>query len=408
MKNTNATRATGVKAAHVASPLANYSKSKLLLTVAAIGSLTGSSMAFEFDPFGTPSAEETAFFDKLWGGFVLYKNDKNPLLEEFKLVGRYQGQYYWVDSDQGTADAWEDRRFRFGFDAKMFEKTIELRATFQSTDDFDPFYNGLEDAYIKWKPNKNFTLTAGHFKPLIGYYDWVQSSDLQTTFDSSQVFNQLRVNRVLGVTAEGKAGDFSWQVGGYSNDSDKEFGKFGGSYSFGAGVGYDAKACFGWDRADFRVDWIHSGHDKDDFLFTRYDDLVSATFWGEQGPWALVVEGFSGSGGEGKDGDVFGFYIQPMYDIIPKRLQLLARYSYTTGDGPDSVIRQTRYESEAPSLTGGGRGDEYQALYLGAQYFIYGDKLKLVAGAEYAKLEGGGNGGDYEGVTYLTGIRFCF
>jgi hypothetical protein len=121
-----------------------------------------------------------------------------------------------------------------------------------------------------------------------------------------------------------------------------------------------------------------------------------------------VVEGFSGTGGEGKDGDVFGFYVQPMYDIIPKRLQLLARYSYTTGDGPDSVIRQTRYESEAPSLTGGGRGDEYQALYLGAQYFIYGDKLKLMAGAEYAKLEGGGNGGDYEGVTYLTGVRFYF
>ena len=31
-----------------------------------------------------------------------------------------------------------------------------------------------------------------------------------------------------------------------------------------------------------------------------------------------------------------------------------------------------------------------------------------MAGAEYAKLDGGGNGGDYEGVTYLTGIRFYF
>lgn len=405
MKNTDTTRTSGVEAARVASV---RSASSILLLPAAFSLLALPAGGFEFDPFGTPSAEETATFDKIWNGFVLYKNDQNPLLEEFKLIGKYQGQYYWVDSDQGDVDAWEDRRFRFGFDAKMFEKTIELRATFQSTDNFDPFYNGLEDAYIKWKPNKNFTLTAGHIKPLIGYFDWLQSSDLQQTFDSSQVFNQFRVNRILGLTAEGKAGDFSWQVGGYSNDSDKEFGKFGGEYSVGAGLGYDAKACFGWDRADFRLDWIHSGHDKDDYLFTRYDDIISATFWAQQGPFQLVVEGFNGSGGEGRDGDVFGMFVQPMYDIIPKRLQLVGRYSFTTGDGPDSVIRQNRYEGEAPLLTGGGRGDEYHALYLGAQYFIYGDKLKLMAGGEYAHLDGGGNGGDYEGVTWLTGLRFYF
>jgi hypothetical protein len=72
------------------------------------------------------------------------------------------------------------------------------------------------------------------------------------------------------------------------------------------------------------------------------------------------------------------------------------------------VRRQTRYESEAPNLTGSGRGDEYHAFYLGTQYFIHGDKLKLLAGAEYATLDGGGNGGDFDGVTWLTGIRFSF
>ena len=403
MKNTDTTRTTGVKAARVASVRAT-----LLATLSSTALLALPAGAFEFDPFGTPSEEETAGFKKLWDHFVLYEDEKNPILQEFKLIGKYQGQYHWLESDQGDDAEWEDRRFRFGFDAKMFEKTLEVRATFQSTDNFDPFYNGLEDAYLKWKPTKNFTLTAGHLKPLIGYFDWLQSSDLQQTFDSSQVFNQLRVNRILGITAEGKVGDFSWQVGGYSNDSDKEFGKFGGAYSFGAGVGYDAKACFGWEKADFRLDWIHSDHDKDDYLFTRYDDIVSATFWAKQGPFQLVVEAFNGSGGEGRDGDVFGFFVQPMYEIIPKRLQLVGRASFTTGDGPDSVIRQSRYEGEAPNLTGGGRGDEYYALYLGAQYFIYGDKLKLMAGGEYAHLDGGGNGGDFEGATWLTGVRFYF
>ena len=78
------------------------------------------------------------------------------------------------------------------------------------------------------------------------------------------------------------------------------------------------------------------------------------------------------------------------------------------GDGPDSVFAQTRYERSAPALTGGGRGREYHAGYPGLQYFICGDKLKLLAGAEYAHLNGGGNGGGFEGLTVLTGIRLSF
>ena len=31
-----------------------------------------------------------------------------------------------------------------------------------------------------------------------------------------------------------------------------------------------------------------------------------------------------------------------------------------------------------------------------------------MAGAEYARLDGGGNGGDFEGLTLLTGIRLSF
>ena len=406
--NTNTTRTPGGRTISVAARPSRIMKSKapLLLATGAILAVPASSRAFE--PFGTPSAEETASFEELWKAFTLYKDDSNPILQEFKLRGRYHGQYYWVDSDQGDADAWEDRRARFGFDAKLFDKKVELRLDFQSNDSFEDTYDRLVDAYVRWKPTDTLSITAGRLKPLIGYYDFVQSTNAQPTFERSQIFNQLRVDRATGLTVEGKAGQFSWQTGVYSNDTDREFGTFGGAYSFGAGIGYDAKAAFGWDRADFHLDWLHSGHDADDFLFTRYDDIVSATFWGQEGPWGIVLEGFHGSGGSGRDQDVFGFYLQPTYDLIPKRVQLVGRYSFATGDGLDSVVRQTRYESEAPALTGGGRGDEYHALYLGAQYFIHGDKLKLMAGAEYATLDGAGNGGDYDGVTWLTGIRFSF
>ena len=78
------------------------------------------------------------------------------------------------------------------------------------------------------------------------------------------------------------------------------------------------------------------------------------------------------------------------------------------GDGPDSLTVQRRYENEAPGLNGDGKGETYHAAYLGLQYFIHGDKLKLLAGAEYAPMDGGGNAGDFDGATFLTGIRFSF
>ncbi|RPJ32776.1 MAG: hypothetical protein EHM17_12495, partial [Verrucomicrobiaceae bacterium] len=143
---------------------------------------------------------EPSAFDKIWGYATLYKNDLNPILQEFKLRGRYQGQYWDVDADQGSQSDWEDRRSRFGFDAKLFDKEVEVRADFQSNDGFEDFYDGLVDAYVRWKPKSWLSITAGKTKPLIGQYDWLESTNTQPTFERSQIFNQLRVNRATGLT----------------------------------------------------------------------------------------------------------------------------------------------------------------------------------------------------------------
>lgn len=364
---------------------------------------------------GVAKAEESESnaFEDLWKLATLYKDDSNPILQEFKLRGRYQGQYHKVDGQGGldTEDNWEDRRSRFGFDAKLFEKKIELRFDFQSNDGFRDVYDGLVDAYVRWKPADSFQITVGRTKPLIGYYDWLQSTNNTPTFDRSQIFNQLSVDRATGITFEGEINQFTWQAGAYSNSLDPDrnsldqaFGEFNGAWSTSLGIGYDFSEVLDVKKADFRLDWLHSDHDVDDDVLNRYDDVFSATFLVQDGLWSAVAEGYFASGGSDPNGDVFGGFLQGTYDVLPKKLQLVGRYSYTTGDGETSVRRQTRYES----LVVDGRGDSYHALYLGAQYFINGDKLKLLAGAEYATLDGGPENREYEGVTYLTGIRFSF
>jgi phosphate-selective porin OprO and OprP len=365
-------------------------------------------------------------FDKLWGHATLYKDDLNPILQEFKLRGRYHGQYWDVDADQGSQSDWEDRRSRFGFDAKLFDKKVEIRADFQSNDGFNDIYDGLVDAYVRWKPNAWLSITAGKTKPLIGHYDWLESTNTQPTFERSQIFNQLRVNRATGLTVEGTKDEISWRAGVYSNDTpattadargistgafgDGEFGDFNGGWSFSLGAGYDFKHLLNLEKADFRLDWLHSDRDAaEDLVLNRYDDILSSTLWLKEGDIGLVIEGYYATGADGTYADVFGFFIQPTYDIIPKKLQLVGRYSYANSEGPLGVSGQSRYErvvsgSVRPNR---GRGDTYHAVYGGAQYFIYGDKLKLMAGAEYAWLENN-TAESYDGLTLLTGIRFSF
>jgi len=357
----------------------------------------------------------TETFDSLWSLATLYKDDSNPILQEFKLRGRYHGQFHSTDADRGEDSDWEDRRSRIGFDAKLFEKQIEIRADFQSNDGFRDFYDGLVDAYIRWKPAKNLSVTAGKTKPLVGAYDWLESTNSQPTFERSQVFNQLSISRATALAVEGSGGSFIWQTGIYSNDTpsttggtgsfgDGEFGDLNGGISYSIGAGYDFKGELGVDKALLRFDWLHSDREPGDLVLGRYDDIVSTTFWVKKDSAAVVFEAFHASGGDGANSDLFGFFIQPTYDIVPGKFQLVGRYSYSASEGATGVRPQNRYETPAGAL----RGDSYHAFYLGGQYFIYGDKLKLLAGAEYTLLGQNDSGDRHDGFTALVGLRLSF
>ena len=253
----------------------------------------------------------------------------------------------------------------------------------------------------------------------------MESTNTQPTFERSQTFNQLGVNRATGLTAEGTKDELSWRAGIYSNSTpsstggtgafgDGEFGDFNGGFSGTLGAGYDFKHLLDLEKADFRLDWLHSERDADDLVLNKYDDIISSTFWIKEGYASVVFEAYYASGADhvtpGKqskwDGsNVFGFFIQPTYDLIPKKLQLVGRYSYANSEGPEGVVGQSRYERKVASNK--GVGDVYHSLYGGAQYFIYGDKLKLMAGAEWATVEND-KGDSYDGLTLLTGIRLSF
>lgn len=99
----------------------------------------------------------------------------------------------------------------------------------------------------------------------------------------------------------------------------------------------------------------------------------------------------------GTNGDAIGFMLMPAYDITEK-LQLVTRYQLVGSSAEDGLSPQSRYERSA----GGKAGDRYQAVYAGLNWYIYGHKLKLMNGVEYANMDGK-NG--FDGWTFLSGVR---
>ena len=87
-------------------------------------------------------------------------------------------------------------------------------------------------------------------------------------------------------------------------------------------------------------------------------------------------------------------------------MEAVLRYQYAVSDGENGLQLQSRYEQK---VVPGGLGDAYQAIYAGINYLVYGDRLKLMTGAEYSVMKDSTLGQDsFDGWTYLAGVRLFF
>ncbi|HAA87431.1 MAG TPA: hypothetical protein DCE22_04190, partial [Verrucomicrobiales bacterium] len=65
--------------------------------------------------------------EDLWDIPHLYSDSDSSLINDLKLVGRYQWQYADLNSDQGDWSDSETRRFRLGTEAKVFGGDWKLK-----------------------------------------------------------------------------------------------------------------------------------------------------------------------------------------------------------------------------------------------------------------------------------------
>lgn len=375
-------------------------KLHLILTVGASALLASSAFAGSgkvevVDPYN--------FCDDTWKtGF-----GTNPVLENFgpidslSWIGRYHGQYHNTESDQGDDSDWENRRFRFGVEIEFLDD-FTFTGQFNLKRDFDQggrFVDSVEDLTIEWDPEgAAWDLSVGKQKTYLSR-EWNTSSKRIKTMERSQLVNQIVPDKlggvILGLDELGPLE--SVKLGVFAGGHDDDW-----SYPTMEGVGANFSATYGLSEiTELRFDYLYTDNDSAANAFEGYDHAFSLNSLSEINDRLSLVTDIIYGVGDDSHSDVFGVVIMPYYNITDD-LEFVFRYTYSNADDADGLNVQSRYERRA-----GGRlqGDEYHAFYLGLNYYICGDRLKLMGGVEFSDLDGQDEN-DY--TTFWSGVRLYF
>jgi len=352
--------------------------------------------------------EEKSLYDRLWAAARLYENENNPVIQAFSIIGRYNGQYWNVNANQGSADGWENRRFYAGAEAVLFHD-FSVQAQMKFSEDFDPIYAGLHEAFVAWSPSESLSLDAGRIDFQFAGLERSVSSKKIATFERGLLANQLYPGEVVGVGGQVKSGEFTIRAGVMSGSINEEFTTFAGGFGAVIGVGYELPLFY--SEGSLHLDYLYNNGNPANNALSPYDHILSLWHQGQSGPFGLGVELQGAHGIEGRT-SVFGVTVLPTYvfwkDVLRKgdAFQAVLRYQYAVSDGDNGLNLQKRYEQE---VVPGGVGNAYNAVYVGLNYLIYGNRFKLMNGVEYSVMKDAALGHDsFNGWTYFAGVRVYF
>lgn len=327
--------------------------------------------------------EKISLGEKLENLGRLYKNDENPILQEWWFLGRYHGQLVGVEGDNSAFDDWENRRLRMGSQARLFEK-MTLHAQMVSGFDAKPFYNGFSELWAQWAFDDAFAISIGQQKNRFTHDRNVSSRYIQT-LERGMLTNMFNADYTPAITASGRTDVFSYYTGFFSNATSSDmwdsFTKLDSGVSFLASGTWDVQRAIELDEAFLNVCYLYSDANDNATNLNRFRDGFSSALILTEGAASLVTEGLVGL--RSSDGDAIGINIQPGY-FLTEKLQLATRYQLALADESNGLVAQRRYEQSVGINT----GDQYQAGYAGLNYYIARHRIKLMSGVEYSDMNG--------------------
>lgn len=338
----------------------------------------------------------------------LYKNKEGPI-NEWWLHGRADLQFAYLDSDQGDADEFEMRRLRMGTSVDFLD---DWRAKFVlgAQEENEVRYQGILTAYLRYRPSKQFELKLGKQVPKFTQEWSTPSMDLGLV-ERSLLVEQVRPKRATGLSMKGDWNDLEYGLSVFSGFTDRELGDLSAGVFWVANLAYDLAELdlFDWfKKFELSCSYLYSDGDSDNNAVRPYRHGVSTAINLRRKRFRLSGEVIYADGIMGRP-DAWGFLVTPNYELLDDRLYAVARYHYAHSDRKDGLRSRRRYERSAPMLTDHGRGEEYHSFYLGLDYHLIEDRLMLQSGLEWARMKDTeDDGGDFDGLTMLSVLRFGF
>lgn len=336
-------------------------------------------------------------FERLWSHATLYSNEQNDVVQSVAFKGRFQLDYAWIPGE--SFDAWNVRRLRLGAKTR-FLQSFTVHAEVDLAQDDDPDFDRLTDGYIAWSRSRALEVTVGKQSAPFTM-DGATSSNRLLTIDRSNLANNIWFPEEYfpGVSVAGNPKPWVYHAALYASGST---GWFNGSSFALVTVGYDFAEAFDADEALLALDVVyndlHTGK-----TFTRdLSQVYSLHLKLDEGRWGARLD-FSGAVGGLEQPDLLGAMFLSFYDFT-ERFQAVARYTWVQSDG-DNGVRFARYENRVVD----GRGNLYQEAYFGLNYYLYGHKLKLQTGVDFADMQDrASDGGAYHGWGWTTGLRMSW
>ena len=348
------------------------------------------------------AGKEPSVYDRIWQPLTqLYRNDRNPVVQQVLFTGRFQHDFAMVDSDQGDQDESNVRRVRLGpkitfLHDYLFHAEVEV-----NPQERNPFYMRFTDLYVQWSKTPSLAVTVGkHSLPFT--QEGATSSKELITIDRSNLANNIWFTQeyMPGVSVSGKTAPWTYRAGVYSSGAaNREMGEFNGGYFTLGALGYDFGKTLGVKEALVTGNYVYQHPDVNNTFTQQLGHIGSLNLKLEADRWGLRSDLAMGDGYLGQS-DLWGVMAMPFLNVTDK-LQAVGRYTFLSSADPNG-LRLATYENRVVRT----RGDEYNEIYLGANYFLYGHKLKVQTGVQWADMnDSAADGGAYSGVSWTTGLR---
>jgi len=357
---------------------------------------------------------ESSSFCDIFDAGTLYEGD--GFIRSVALHGRYHGQFVSQQEEVGGAPdngfhEYQHRRFRLGFDIEMAnDLTFVLEANIADSSGLtrEAFIDNFFDLYLTWEPSDDFFLTVGKQKHPFTRED-IESSKRNKNIERSPIVTEVGGGRPWGAVIGFATGDYDHAIGGWL---------YGGHLDAPAWVDFDSGGGFSYnlsreisETTTLYFDYAYSDNEggsspaegaaAQDYGIP-YEHAFAAGASYEKGRFELITDlvgafNREGSGTIPAGDDTWGFYVVPSYDITDK-LEFVFRYAYLDSGREQRTQRFIVRQSV----------ENYHTFYLGLQYFICGEKLKLMGGYEVATGETFGTSSDLETGSWMLGVRSYF